>query len=172
MLVRVALLVVLAWLAACAFLFVWPNDDEPRRADAVVVLAGGRKLRLEKGLELMRRDLAHTLVISDGEARGWLEANRLCNGAATGFRVVCFTPDPYSTQGEAQGVARLARERGWRSVTVVTSRFHVHRARLLFERCLPDVRVVAARYQLRYLPSALFWETGKLSYALAVDRDC
>src|ERR671910_2058247 len=112
MLVRLVVLAVLVWLSVCAVLFVWPRDDSPRRADAVVVLAGGRKLRLEKGLELMRRDLAHTLVISDGEARGWLEANRLCKGAATGFRVVCFTPDPYSTQGEAQGVARLARERG------------------------------------------------------------
>ena len=173
MLVRVAILVVLAWLAACAFLFVWPRDDEPARADAVVVLAGGRKLRLEKGLELMRRDLAETLVISDGEARGWPEANRLCADGGDGFRVVCFKPDPYSTQGEAQGVARIARERGWRSVTVVTSRFHIHRARMLFERCVPgDVNVVAAKYKLRYLPSALFWETGKLGWALAVDRDC
>ena len=173
MVVRLALLVVLAWVAACAYLFVWARDDSPGRADAVVVLAGGRKLRLEKGLELMRRNVADTLVISDGEAEGWPEANRLCNGGARAFRVVCFTPDPYSTQGEAQAVARLGRERGWTSVAVVTSRFHVYRARMLFERCFGgDVAVVAARYQLRYLASALFWETGKLSYALTVDRDC
>jgi uncharacterized SAM-binding protein YcdF (DUF218 family) len=173
MLVRIALLLVVAWLAACAYLFVWPRDDEPVRADAVVVLAGGRKLRLEKALELMRRNVADTLVISDGEADGWLEANRLCDGASVPFRVVCFKPDPYSTQGEAQGVARLGRERGWTSVAVVTSRFHVYRARMLFERCFAgDVDVVAARYKLRYLVTALFWETGKLSYALTLDRDC
>ena len=68
----------------------------------------------------------------------------------------------------------LARGQGWDSVAVVTSSFHVFRARKLFERCPPDddVEVVGAHYKLRYLPSALFWETGKLAYALTVDRDC
>jgi uncharacterized SAM-binding protein YcdF (DUF218 family) len=172
-LLRLVLLVAIAWLAVCASLFVWPHEDAPRRADAVVVLAGGRKFRLEKGLELIRRNVAGTLVISDGRAEGWPEANRLCDGAARGFRVLCFKPDPYSTQGEAQGVARLAREHGWRTIAVVTSKFHVYRARKLFRRCVPgQVDVVGARYKFRYLPSALFWETGKLAYALTVDRDC
>ena len=173
MVVRLVLLAVVAWLALCAFLFVWPPGDSPQRADAVVVLSGGRKFRLEKGLELVARNVSDTLVISDGEARGWPEANRLCDGAADGFTVVCFTPEPYSTQGEAQAVRRLARERNWRSVTVVTSTFHVFRTRMLFERCLDGhVDVVGARYKLHYLPSALFWETSKLTYALTVDRDC
>jgi uncharacterized SAM-binding protein YcdF (DUF218 family) len=172
-LLRVVLLLVAAWLAVCAFLFVWPRQDSPRHADAVVVLAGGRKSRLEKGLELVRRHVADTLVISDGRAPDWPRGNRLCHQGASGFRVVCFKPDPYSTQGEAQGVARLARARGWRSVVVVTSTFHVFRARMLFERCLGhDVEVVGARYKLRYLPSALFWETSKLTYALVADREC
>jgi uncharacterized SAM-binding protein YcdF (DUF218 family) len=173
MLVRLVLLVVVAWLVLCAFLFIWPHADSPQRADAVVVLSGGRKYRLEKGLELVRRKVADTLVISDGEVEGWPEANRLCDGGADGFTVVCFTPRPYSTQGEAQAVRRLAREHDWRSVTIVTSTFHVFRTRMLFERCLDgDVDVVGARYKLRYLPSAVFWETGKLAYALTVDRDC
>jgi uncharacterized SAM-binding protein YcdF (DUF218 family) len=172
-LVRLVLLALLAWLALCAFLFVWPGEGSPERTDAVVVLSGGRKFRLEKGLELVRRNVSDTLVISDGHARGWPEANRLCNGGANGFTVICFTPEPYSTQGEAEGVARLARERGWGSVAVVTSTFHVFRARMLFERCFDgDVEVVGARYKLRYLPSALFWETGKLGYALTLERDC
>jgi uncharacterized SAM-binding protein YcdF (DUF218 family) len=172
-LVRIAVLAVLAWLAACAFLFVWPRQDDPGRADAVVVLAGGRKDRLAKGLQLMRRDVSDTLVISDGEAPGWVEGNRLCARGGEGFRVVCFTPDPYSTQGEAQAVARLARERGWRSVAVVTSTSHVYRARKLFERCLDgEVSGVGAGHTLRYLPSALFWETAKLTYALTADRSC
>jgi uncharacterized SAM-binding protein YcdF (DUF218 family) len=172
-LIRLLALAALAWLALCALLFVWPREDDPERADAVVVLSGGRKFRLEKGLELVRDGVSDTLVISDGRAEGWPEANRLCEEGADGFRVVCFKPDPYSTQGEAEGVARLARERGWRSVAVVTSRFHVFRSRMLFERCFPgEVDAVGAGYKLRYLPLALFWETGKLSYAVTVDRDC
>jgi uncharacterized SAM-binding protein YcdF (DUF218 family) len=172
-LARIAVLALLAWLAVCAFLFVWPRQDDPSRADAVVVLAGGRKDRLAKGLELMRRNVSDTLVISDGEAPGWKEGNRLCAQGGAGFRVICFKPDPYSTQGEAQGVARLARVRGWRSVAVVTSNSHVYRARMLFERCVDgEVSAVGAGHVLRYLPSALFWETAKLTYALTADRSC
>ncbi|MGH3102729.1 MAG: hypothetical protein ACRDN6_01350, partial [Gaiellaceae bacterium] len=68
MLLRLALLALAAWLGLCAFLFLWPHEDAPRLADAVVVLSGGRKFRLEKGLELMRRNVADVLVISDGRA--------------------------------------------------------------------------------------------------------
>ena len=46
-------------------------------------------------------------------------------------------PKPLQHAGRGSGVARLARERGWRKVAVVTSSFHVFRARKLFERCLP-----------------------------------
>lgn len=173
MLVRVLVLAVALWLALCAYLFVWPREDDPRRVDAVVVLAGGRSARLEKGLELVRRGVSDMLVISDGRAEGWVRANRLCANGADSFRVLCFKPDPYSTQGEAEAIARLGRRNGWRSVAVVTSTFHVFRARMLFERCFPgEVDAVGADYKLRYLPAALFWETSKLSYALTVERDC
>jgi uncharacterized SAM-binding protein YcdF (DUF218 family) len=170
---RLLLLALVAWLALCAVLFVWPREDSPERADAVVVLAGGRKDRLAKGLELMREQVAGTLVISDGRAKDWPAANRLCDGDARAFRVVCFRPDPYSTKGEAEAVARLGRRNGWSSIAVVTSRFHVFRARMLFERCFKgDVEAVGSRYKLHYLPSALVWETGKLAWALGADRDC
>jgi uncharacterized SAM-binding protein YcdF (DUF218 family) len=170
---RIVVLAVVAWLVLCAFLFVWPREDEPKRADAVVVLSGDRDYRLPRALRLIRNDVARALVISDGRDPRWPQANRLCDGAARGFRVFCFRPDPYSTTGEAEAVGALARRQGWDSIVVVTSTFHVYRARMLFERCLPGrVDAVGAHYKLRYLPTALFWETGKLVYALAVRRDC
>jgi uncharacterized SAM-binding protein YcdF (DUF218 family) len=172
-LLRVVVLAVVAWLALCAFLFVWPREDDPVRSDAVVVLSGDRDFRLPQALRLIGDDVAGTLVISDGRDPKWPQANRLCNGGAGDVRVFCFKPEPYSTTGEAEAVGSLARKQGWDSVVVVTSTFHVHRARMLFERCLPgDVDAVGARYKLRYLPSALVWETGKLVHALAVRRDC
>ena len=165
-------LVLVVWLTATAILFVWPGEDEASRADAVVVLSGVRKARLAKGLELVRRGVAPTLVISDGRAPGWEEGNRLCDGGAD-FRVVCFRPRPYSTHGEAADVARLARARGWRSLVVVTSRYHLTRARLLFRRCFDGpVRAVSADTSPGAMALNMPFEWGKLLTQLTLERDC
>jgi uncharacterized SAM-binding protein YcdF (DUF218 family) len=172
--VRVVLLVVvLAFLGLSAKLFIWPEQDSPGRADAVVVLAGS-KARLTKALGLMRRRVAPLLMISDGLAPDWPEANRLCRRGSARFRVVCFRPNPYSTRGEAERIARMAANRGWRAVIVVTSTFHVTRARLLFERCLdrPRVRVVGADYPLARLPQFVLSEWVKMAYAETLKRGC
>ena len=163
---------VVVWAAATAVLFVWPREDEPQRADAVVVLSGARTTRLAKGLDLMRERVAPTLVISDGNARGWAEGNRLCDGGSD-FDVVCFRPRPYSTHGEANGIAELARRRRWRSLVVVTSRYHVTRARMLFRRCTDArVRGVAAETSPLATVMNLPFEWGKLLVQVTLERDC
>jgi uncharacterized SAM-binding protein YcdF (DUF218 family) len=164
-------LLVAAWAAVVARFVLWPVQDSPRRADAVVVLAGDH-LRLGKALELMARRVAPTLVISDGLAPGWRRANRLCRGGAR-FRVLCFRPRPYSTRGEARAVARMAAARGWRSVLVVTSTYHVTRARLLSDRCVgARVSVTGSTYRRSLIPLEVFLEPAKLGYALALARAC
>jgi uncharacterized SAM-binding protein YcdF (DUF218 family) len=170
-LLAIGVLFLAAWTAVVARFVLWPLQDSPRRADAVVVLSGDH-LRLGKALELMTRRVAPTLVISDGLAPGWREANRLCRKGAR-FRVVCFRPKPYSTRGEARAVARMAAARGWRSVVVVTSTYHVTRARLLFDRCVDArVRVTGSTYRRSLIPLEVFLEPAKLVYALVVARRC
>jgi len=167
----VAVVVVAAWVAVAVRFVLWPAQDRVRQADAVVVLAGDH-LRLGKALELMTRRVAPTLVISDGLAPGWRQANRLCRGGAR-FRVVCFRASPYSTRGGAEAVARLASARGWQSVVVVTSTYHVTRARLLFRRCVDGrVAVTGAAYQRSLIPLEIVLEPAKLLYALVVARRC
>jgi uncharacterized SAM-binding protein YcdF (DUF218 family) len=165
-------LCVVALVVSSAVLFVWPDQDSPTRATAVVVLAGSKAPRLNKALALMRRHVAPVLVISDGRVAGWPQANRLCAGHAP-FRVVCFRANPYSTRGEAEEVARLAAEHHWRSVVVVTSTYHVRRAKLLFQRCFKGrVETVGAHYGASDIPAVLASEWAKLIYALTVAREC
>ena len=163
-----------AWIGGALYLFVWRDDDPvPRRADAVVVLAGDADHRIPAGLRLVRRGVARTLVLSR-EPHDWPLGRRLCADGGAGVpRVVCVTAHPYSTQGEAVTVSRLARARGWRSLVVVTSGYHVTRARLLFERCFAgELAVAGAGYDRRWLPLDLAWESVKLARAETVDRGC
>jgi uncharacterized SAM-binding protein YcdF (DUF218 family) len=161
------------WIALDIYLFLTPRLDRPAHDDAVIVLAGDRTPRLDRGLTLIRAGVARTLVISDGHDPHWPAANRLCDHGLGGVRVICFRPRPYSTRGEARRFARLARENAWRSVAVTTSTFHVTRARMLFRRCVPGrVDGVGAHTTLRRELFNLVTEPGKLLIQLTLQRGC
>jgi uncharacterized SAM-binding protein YcdF (DUF218 family) len=130
--IGIAVLLV-AGVAATAKLFIWPSSHVPARADAVVVLSGDRGERLARGLELMNAGVAPTLVLAGGP--DFQQAADLCLGGQP-FEVVCLRPVPDSTRHEARAAARLASDRGWGSLVVVTTTTHLTRAGLLFRRCV------------------------------------
>ena len=100
-----------------------------REGKAPVIVASGRRLRPNAGIaELMEHDL-----IERGVPRE---------------KIVRFVHDADSTVEEAQALTRLAKEKKWHSVIVVTSNFHTRRARYIFRRVFPqgmEVRVASAR---------------------------
>jgi len=153
--------------AATLVLFVAVQSDSPRHADAIVVLSGDRA-RLTTGLRLFHSHVAPTLLISR-DGRPWRAADALCGRRG----IVCFHARPYSTEGEAQTVERLGRGHHWRRLVVVTSRYHLRRARMLFERCTHRrPQVVAARTTTLDYLKVVPWEWGKLVYQLTIDRSC
>lgn len=127
--------VLLLWLVACYVVVVRPRVDAPQAADAIVVLgppeANGR---YERGLELLRDGYAHTLVLS-GVNRYHHDMQATCRNGVPGDTVLCFYPDPKTTQGEAEEIRTLAASLHWRSIIVVTSRYHLTRARMIVQRC-------------------------------------
>jgi uncharacterized SAM-binding protein YcdF (DUF218 family) len=131
-------------------------------ADAVVVL-GGHAARAETGARLVREGRAPVLVLSSG-VHG--PAPDVAPSAVLGF-----TPVPFTTRGEAHGVAALVHEHDWRSVVVVTSGYHIRRSRLLFRRVVPaKVDFVAAPFPRRLLPVVLPKEAAKLAWSLTFGR--
>jgi uncharacterized SAM-binding protein YcdF (DUF218 family) len=134
------LLVVLVMLLALTFLagwqLVWPTTTPPDRADVVLVLAGGMGEREAAGARLAREGVAPVLVFSDGGGPTTAWAPR-CRLRFDGIRVVCLSPEIPATRGEARAFAELAAREGWRSVALVTSRYHIRRASLLLGRCYP-----------------------------------
>jgi uncharacterized SAM-binding protein YcdF (DUF218 family) len=127
-----AVLVVIAFVALDVWLFAIKHDQAAVRADAIVVLSGS-KSRLPLGVRLMRDHDGRLLVVSRNDLPSRLEQDACAQRLP--FRTLCVRADPFSTQGEARLIGRLAHARGWHTVDVVTSQFHVFRARLIIERC-------------------------------------
>lgn len=174
--ILVLALLVGAWLAACLYFFVWPRADAPpTHADAVVVLSGDRNVRLDPGIRLVGRGVAPVLVISGArQDPRWRKAQTLCHrGHVAAARVICFEPVPFSTRGEARAIGRLAREHGWQRVVIVTSTFHLTRAKMLVRRCyhgrLWEVGTPTPWWRL---PEEWAFETGKLAVQLTAERTC
>lgn len=151
---------------------VHPVIDKPARADAIVTLSGDRGARLPRALDLLRAGFAPLLVI-DG-LPDLDEAKQLCRHSPD-FEVVCLHPAPDNTRTEAEAVGRLARDRSWSKVIVVTDKVHVARARLLFERCVKgSVVVVPAVIPPAVRPTwrAIAHEWLGIADALIVSRGC
>ena len=111
------------------------QDRLPSAADAVFVLAGG-EARLPVALNLVDHGLAKNLVVSEDNASGDPDRYALCHGAKPKrYKLICQSASPFSTRGEARMIAGLARQNRWKTVVVVTSRYHIYRAHMLLRRC-------------------------------------
>lgn len=138
-----------------------------RGVDAIVALDGDRPRRLRKAVELAATGVAPTLAVVRAEA----VAPELFAAASVPFEVLSVVPEPSTTRGEARAVARLARERGWRRILVVTSTYHVPRARLIFRRCLDnELAFVSAGCRRRRLPLDICLESAKFALACTIRR--
>lgn len=125
-----------------------PTVDEPLpQADALLVL-GPVDHKLDEAVQLMQRDAATTLVVSDQDQRDGESGE--CRPEVLehlgdkewipddDHPVLCFRPIPVTTQGEAMGLRALGQSHGWDSVNVLAYPEHVSRARLLVDRCWTD----------------------------------
>jgi uncharacterized SAM-binding protein YcdF (DUF218 family) len=133
--VVVAVLAV-GWLVAGYLVIGRPATDRPTAADAIVVLGSPTAQdRLTTARRLVDAGVSKNLVISLFAEDQPVTQQRYCAAPPAGFDVFCFRPDPGTTRGEARYVSSLAAEHSWHNIVVVTSTYHVSRARLIFQRC-------------------------------------
>lgn len=153
------------WLIAAFQLFHNPSRDVPQRTDAIVVLGGMSSERLPVGLALRDQWGIQDLVIVTTGLPANAGSDEFCEAHDGDPQLDCFRPDPLNTRGEALRLRDLAAERGWTSVTVVTSDYHLQRAGTLMKQCIAaDVHMVGTKPELS--PGGWLWrfvvETGGL----------
>jgi hypothetical protein len=160
--------IVVAFCAVTARLLVWPAQGMPARVSAIVMLAGPGD-RLPMALDLAREHRAPVLVVS----RGWQGYGGPCPSPVPGVKLICFEPDPPTTQGEAEALGRMAKQFHWSSVVLVTTRTQDTRARIITGRCFGgSTYVVTAPLPLSSWPYEIAYGWGALFKALFVIRTC
>ena len=165
----VVLLVVIAlFCAVTGRLFVWPATGMPARVDAIVAL-GGAGDRLDPAIQLAKQDRARYLVLSEG----MYIPPGLCGTDVGTVPVICFQPDPATTQGEAEATARLAKEHGWHSIVLVTTPDQTWRAELRFRRCYDGkIYGVTAPLPAYMWPVMIAYQWAATVKAEVVNRGC
>lgn len=129
--------------AARAVLF--PRVDSPDRVDAIVIVAGTNDDRYIYARHVAEAGLADRILVSRPSLGGsssyataideYCEASPVTARDGRRIEVECFEPDTNTTEGETTAATRIARERGYDSLLVVTYWGHVSRVRIYFEQC-------------------------------------
>ncbi|SDE15351.1 hypothetical protein SAMN05444580_11117 [Rhodococcus tukisamuensis] len=125
--------------------YVRPQIDPLRPADAIFILGGADTSRYPFGIGLGLEGWAPHVVVSNpvGEDNRWL--THACKVPPPGIDLDCFVPDPPTTRGEARELRRRAEQYGWRHLIVVTFTPHISRARFILQRCFDgDLTMVAS----------------------------
>jgi hypothetical protein len=170
MVAAVLALGVIAVGATTARLFIWPERGMPARVSAIVMLNGPGD-RLDTALDLAWQHRAPFVVIARGSAY-WGHGG-ICAPRIPRVTVICFNPNPATTQGEAEFVGRLARKYHWQSVALVTITPQDSRARLRVGRCFAGpVYVMTAPMPRSAWPYQIAYEWGAFVKALIFQRSC
>jgi uncharacterized SAM-binding protein YcdF (DUF218 family) len=114
-----------------------------RQGVAPIIVASGRRLRPDAGLsELMEHDLIERGVPKD--------------------KIMRLTQDADNTIEEARVVGKLAQERHWKSMVIVTSNYHTRRTRYIYEKLTPTgiAVTVASAHDGDFDPER-WWEKRK-----------
>ena len=124
------------WLVFAVQLFVNVEPLTLHRTDAVIMLGGASAERLPEARRVQQELGAPVLVLSHTDTPGNRTADEVCNTSEfPRTDLVCFRPGDYDTRGEAEAVSKLVARNGWKSITVVTSSYHVTRAGRLMQQC-------------------------------------
>jgi uncharacterized SAM-binding protein YcdF (DUF218 family) len=145
----------------------WVVDEPAEHADVIVVLGGDNFVadRAAHAAELYRAGLASQVVASGRLLRPYagiseMTARDLESRGVPAASIVKFSHRAANTREEAEALAGLAANRGWKRVLVVTSNYHARRTRFIFGRVFgPGVTVrVSAAHDSEFDPSH-WWES-------------
>ncbi len=169
----ILMVVVLAWIGGYLHFVhqvrTQPNEST-RKADAIVVLTGTTS-RLNVGYQLLTEGAGERLlisgvnrVISKETLRQALDVNEKTMDCC-----IDIGKQALDTVGNADEISLWAAERGYKSLLVVTSAYHMPRSLVEIRRMLPDATLLPVPAQDKSLNLENWWQNPKSMYILAAE---
>ncbi|AUC93131.1 YdcF family protein [Bradyrhizobium sp. SK17] len=119
------------------------ETDPPHNADGIVVLTGGSS-RVSDAMELLAHGYGKRLLISGVHPTN--DASDISRSVpdSQGLMSCCVDLDrsAVNTRSNAAETRRWARERGFKSLIVVTSNYHMPRAIVELSHAMPDITLI------------------------------
>jgi len=139
----VAVVTRIIWLDAIAeFLIV---EDDISRADVIVILGGGGPERVEHAVKLYQSDYANWIIATGMENKlpglvtTWSQlAMKHAVSLGVPESVFILEERPTSTYEDALYVKEDMLDRGFKSAIIVSSPYHMRRARMIFRKIFED----------------------------------
>lgn len=133
------------------------------QADGIVVLTGASEARLSEGMHLLQENRGRRLLVS-GVNRVVSRAElRKATDAPQRLYECCVDLgfDARNTLGNAQEIAAWSRAKGFSSIIVVTSDYHMPRSLLEIRGALPGVRLYPYPVATPSLDSHRWWRSAR-----------
>ena len=135
---------------------------EPARADAIVALTGPSAERVNAAIRLLEMDKGRRVLISgvNREVRR-KELRALTPGSTKLFNCcVDLGFEAEDTVGNAQEIAAWARSKGYDSLIVVTSDYHMPRSLLEIRGAAPGVKLIPYAVSTPSLDNSRWWRAA------------
>jgi uncharacterized SAM-binding protein YcdF (DUF218 family) len=164
MITRLAASLLLIYVLGYAlFVVLLPKAADDRRTDGIVVLTGGAK-RIERGLDLVERGRAKRLLIS-GVDRSVRPVELAVQYKIDDKLFECCIDlghESVDTRSNGSETARWVKQKKFRSIRLVTTDWHMPRARFeLAQQLGPGVKVMSDAVQSKPSFRTLFLEYNK-----------
>lgn len=127
-------------------------EDHPKGNTGIVVFTGGSGERIEKALTLYQTGLADRVLISGTHPR----VNKSHLASTGDFNIIecCVDlgPRAQTTIGNALETRDWARKNGYDAILLVTSEFHLPRARIELSKAAPELEIMEIPVASRLAP--------------------
>lgn len=139
--IAIPLLVILGLIVIAVLVesFIVEESDTPEDSDVIVILGGGDQGRVQKAAELYKSGYAGKVLITPaGDRYNSEELTSIARHYGVDEEDVIADTESTSTYSNAQETIEIMEDKDFESAIIVTSDYHLKRAKLIYERLNDD----------------------------------